>query len=175
MKILITGATGLVGSRLIETLFIEGFNDINILTRNKEKAQKNSQFPVNVFSWDYQKNFIEDGALDGVQVVIHLAGEGVADGRWSATRKKRILESRSMGTKTLMDAINEKGDSVKKIISASAIGIYGDRGDEKLNENSTQADGFLADVCKEWEGAITRNNPKNIKNHQVAYGQMPRL
>jgi len=170
MRILITGATGMVGSRLLETLFTQGFSDINILTRDKEAAQKNSQFPVKAFNWDYQKNFIESGALDGVETVIHLAGEGVADGRWSSERKKRILESRSLGTKVLMDEINKNHSSVKKIISASAIGIYGDRADEQLNEQSSHDDGFLADVCEKWEAAISDNNHHNIQAHHIRVG-----
>ena len=90
MKILITGATGLVGLKLVETLFLKGHTDIRILSRNKEKAKKKFPFPVELYEWNPSTNYIEPTALDNVNIVIHLAGENVAKGRWTNKNFDRI-------------------------------------------------------------------------------------
>ena len=105
MKILITGATGLVGSKLLEELALAGHDDMRVLSTNKVRAKEQICFPVEVFEWNPLKNSIEDGALEGVDIIFHLAGESVADGRWSSERKKRILDSRVNGTKLLLNEI----------------------------------------------------------------------
>jgi uncharacterized protein (TIGR01777 family) len=147
MKILITGATGLVGTRLIEELFIQGHDDVRILTTSSYRGQ----FPVEVFTWSPSGNEIQDGALENVDIVINLAGENVAGGRWSEARKQRILKSRTQGLELLMKAIKSSTTTPKKLLSSSAIGIYGDAGAEELSEASNLATGFLADVCQKWE------------------------
>jgi uncharacterized protein (TIGR01777 family) len=92
-------------------------------------------------------------ALDGVDAVVHLAGESIAPGRWTPERKRRIHESRSMGTRVLADALAALPNPPRVLVSASAIGIYGDRGDAILDETSAAGGGFLADVCRAWEAA----------------------
>lgn len=170
MKILITGATGFVGSRLLETLFTKGYDDIRILTRNKKKALKNSPFPIEAFEWDLAAGIIEKGALTGVDAVFHLAGEGVAGGRWSESRKKKILDSRVDGTRLLIKAIQGELRPPKKFITASAIGIYGDRGEESLNAESTNGQGFLANVCKQWENIALNHGIVEMDSHALRVG-----
>ena len=168
--ILISGATGLVGRRLVETLISKGHSKIKILTRNKESAKKNFPFPVEIYKWDPTLGTIEQGALDDVQTVFHLAGEGVADGRWSESRKARILNSRVRGTQTLIKSIEESANKPKKFISASAIGIYGDRDQESLTEESHHGSGFLADVCKQWENLAQNHNVEGMNSYSIRIG-----
>jgi uncharacterized protein (TIGR01777 family) len=164
MKILITGATGFVGRRLIETLMTSGYEDIRILTRNKNKCIENKEFPIDVFEWNPLTNYIEVGALDGVDHIIHLAGEGVADGRWNSKKKEMILSSRVKGTKTLINAIERSGTIPTKFISASAIGIYGNRFTEALDTDSSLGSDYLANVCKKWEKLCLNHNINGMKS-----------
>ena len=90
-------------------------------------------------------------ALEGADAVVHLAGENIAAGRWTAERKRRILESRRLGTRLLASSLSRLSAPPRVLISASAIGYYGDRGEEVLKDNSRPGQGFLADVCREWE------------------------
>jgi len=112
-------------------------------------------FPVSFFEWDPERNIIQEGAVENVDVIIHLAGESVAAGRWTQERKDKILKSRQQGTSLLIKAIKNSikngHQKPKKFISASAIGIYGDRGDETLTEETQSSTGFLAEVCQTWE------------------------
>lgn len=170
MKILITGATGFVGSRLLETLITSGHEDLRILTRNKDRYLKTSEFPVEVYEWDPSKMHIEEGAIEGVDCIIHLAGEGVADGRWNSAKKERILSSRVNGTSLLMEAIKKSTSKPKKFLSASAIGIYGNRDDELLNSESTLGDDYLADVCKKWEELCLNHEIEGMKSTCLRVG-----
>lgn len=170
MKILITGASGFVGTCLIEKLIDSGHQDIRILTRNIEKFEKECSLPVDVFYWNPKDHYIEVGALENVDYVIHLAGEGVADGRWNEDKKGRILSSRVEGTKLLMDEIKKGVTTPRKFISASAIGIYGDRGEEVLDSKSTLGTGFLAEVCKQWESICLNNEIKDMQGICIRTG-----
>lgn len=147
MKALVTGATGLVGKRLVPA--IDG--EARALTRDQARGEK--ALPgARVFEWDALGPLPAD-ALEGVDTVFHLLGEPVGEGRWTDEKKKRIRESREGSTRALVGSIGgmEEGKRPKVLVSASAVGIYGDRGDEVLTERSALGDGFLADVCKDWE------------------------
>jgi len=170
MKILITGATGFVGSRLIESLFLMGHANIRILTRNRLSALNHIPFPVEVYEWDPDTSLIEDGALVGVNAVIHLAGESVAEGRWTAEKKEKILSSRLKSTQLLIETIKQQQYPPQKFISASAIGIYGDRGEESLNGDSANGKGFLADVCKQWEELSLYHGISAMNSHVLRVG-----
>ena len=170
MKILITGATGLVGTRLLETLFMKGYGDVNVLSRSPKKAEENSPFPINAFKWDPSKREIDHQALKNVDIIIHLAGESVAEGRWTKEKKEKILSSREDSTSLLMTAIGESGASPKKFIGASAIGIYGDRFEEALTEQSSNANGFLADVCKTWEELTLNHHINGMNSYAIRVG-----
>ncbi|WP_163336564.1 TIGR01777 family oxidoreductase [Desulfopila sp. IMCC35008] len=142
MRTLISGCTGLVGSALIESLHSAG-HDIRCLKRNKDAS-------LSTF-WDTRDLFSEDDDSQPFNHVIHLAGENVANGRWSTTRKKAILESRVEGTRQLVQYLATLKTPPETLLCASAVGFYGSRGDELLNEHSGLGGGFLADVCKQWE------------------------
>jgi len=144
-KILVTGASGLVGSRLTEMLLEKGHH-VSHLGRSK----KNGSIPA--FVWDVENKFIDLQALEGVDTIIHLAGAGIADQRWTAQRKKEILQSRTHSTKLLFDTLRNHSHTVKTFVGASAIGYYGFGLDQEVfTEESKAGSGFLADVTREWE------------------------
>ncbi|MFO0885476.1 MAG: TIGR01777 family oxidoreductase [Pirellulales bacterium] len=147
MKALVTGATGFVGKRLLTHL-----KGANVLSRDAAKAEKSlASFGVKAFSWAPTKEMPPLAALEGVDAVFHLAGDSVAEGRWTAAKKKRMWDSRIEGTKNLVNALAQLDRRPKVLVSASAIGFYGDRGDEILEEGAKPASGYLADLCREWE------------------------
>ncbi|GAB2625002.1 TIGR01777 family oxidoreductase [Emticicia sediminis] len=146
MNILITGGTGMIGHRLTELLLAKG-HKVSYLSRKKEKLPN-----VEVFQWDIQKGYIEEGALEAADYVVHLAGAGIADKRWTDERKKEIIDSRIQPIELINKYLQEKNIQPKGFISASAIGIYGgDTGDIKLDESSVLGNDFLAECTKLWE------------------------
>ncbi len=148
-KVLITGGTGLIGSRLTELLLEKGY-EVAYLSRRKSEETR-----VKAYRWDLEKGYIAEEAIRGADCIIHLAGAGVADERWTARRKKEILESRIQSSRLLYEGLQRVPNQVKTFLSASAIGIYGaDRGEELLTENSSTGNDFLAEVTKAWEGAV---------------------
>lgn len=170
MKIMITGATGLVGTRLLEKLVLSGYEDIRVLTQNKEKAKKIIPFPVTFFSWSPEKDTIEAGALEDVNVILHLAGENISDGRWNEAKKKRILDSREKSTALLIKEIKKLKTPPQKFISSSAVGIYGCTTDEIINEDHKHGDDFLARVCKTWESTLLESSIKEMSIHCIRTG-----
>ena len=162
MEILISGASGLIGSKLSPALTSAGHN-VRHLVRSKTKASASDVV------WDPKANQLDTVALRGVEAVIHLAGENIA-GRWTAAKKAAIRESRVHGTRMLAEAIAGLDRPPKALICASAIGFYGDRGDETLTENSAPGTGFLPDVCKEWEAATKPASDKGIRTVFLRFG-----
>ncbi|WP_242926868.1 TIGR01777 family oxidoreductase [Pontibacter vulgaris] len=146
-KILITGGSGLVGSRLSEMLIDLGY-EVAHLSRNPDKFSRYKSF-----KWDMRQPYIDDNAIGWADYVVHLAGASVADEKWTDERKQEIRNSRVNGTNLLYSCLQKSNHHVKGFISASAIGIYGNSGDQLMSEESTLADDFLADVCKDWEAA----------------------
>ncbi|RZK68493.1 MAG: NAD-dependent epimerase/dehydratase family protein, partial [Pedobacter sp.] len=146
--ILITGATGTIGKRLISVLQMSG-HSISILSR-KPRTIKN----VKVYVWNVNKQQIDLNCLSGTDTIIHLAGENIAEKKWTKERKQQIIESRTLSTRLLYRAITETNAAVKTFISASAVGFYGNRGDEILTEESGSGSGFMATCCKLWEDAV---------------------
>ena len=154
MRIIITGGTGLIGAELSDGLVRDGHQ----LTSLVRAAKSSSMNATTFLRWDVERSEIEDASkLEGHNAVIHLAGENVAGGRWTAERKRRIRDSRVKGTRLLVDTLARLKAPPKTFLSASATGFYGsDRGAEKLTEESTPGDDFLADVCREWEAEALR-------------------
>ncbi len=147
MKALVTGATGLIGSRLLGSL-----EQPRVLVRDVERARRHHA-GIDALAWDAARP-LPSGALDGIDVVFHLAGAPVAEGRLTAARKRAVRESRVFGTRRMVQALAEsagRGGRPPVLVNASAVGFYGSRGDEVLTERSDKGDGFLADVCAEWE------------------------
>ena len=148
MHVLITGSSGLVGSALIPYLGERGWRVTRLLRRPSDEA--GSAF------WDPVEGILDPAIFDGVDAVVHLAGAGIADARWSESRKQLIHSSRIGPTQLLSKVLAKlagKGRGPRILLSASAVGYYGDRGDEELTEDSTPGAGFLANLCQEWEGA----------------------
>jgi uncharacterized protein (TIGR01777 family) len=149
MKVVMTGSTGLVGSALVRSLETAG-HGVTRLLRPASRAQVGA---ADVGAWDPAAAHVDSAALEGRELVVHLAGDNIASGRWTAVKKARIRASRVEGTRVLCEAIAKLSQPPKTVICASAIGYYGDRGEEILDESSAPGEGFLASVCREWEAA----------------------
>jgi hypothetical protein len=147
MKAMVTGATGFVGPRLLRLL-----DSPVVLSRNADRARTAlGSLAGPIYRWDPLQGPPPAQAFEGVDVVLHLAGESVAEGRWTAAQKARIRDSRVIGTRHLVQGIAQAAAKPKTLVSASAVGYYGDRGEEELTETAAPAHDFLADVCVEWE------------------------
>jgi len=168
MNVLVTGATGFVGKRLCKKLYEQG-HAITVLSRSGEKAKDAFPFPVKAFAWDASKENPPAEAFNGVEGVVHLAGEGIADKRWSESRKRAIHDSRSGGTQKLVKTISGLSKKPKVVVSASAIGWYGNRGNEELTETSSLGTGFLPEVCRDWEKPID-SLPSEIRTVKIRIG-----
>jgi uncharacterized protein len=148
MKILITGATGLIGRSVCRSLINEG-HQLVVLSMRPPAAIDLAG--VIAFQWEPEAGPPPAGALEGVEAVIHLAGEPVAAARWTEEQKRRIRDSRKKGSRNLVAGMRATPRPPKVLVSASAVGFYGDRGDEVLDESSDPGSGFLSEVCLDWE------------------------
>ncbi len=149
MKVAITGATGFIGKSLCPQLQGDG-KELVLFARDTRSAQ--SSFPgARVIEWDAVAGPPPVGSLDGIDAVVHLLGEGIANGRWSSSRKRSIRESRVEGTRNLVQALRDSAQPPGLLVSSSAVGFYGSRGDEELDESSEPGGGFLGEVCQAWE------------------------
>ena len=155
MKILVTGSGGLIGSALLDALKSD---ETTRLVRSRTKEG----FPPSIF-WDPKTGEIEQEKLEGFDGVVHLAGEGIAQGRWTLSKKARIRESRLRGTRFLCETLVHLSRPPKVLVCASAIGYYGNRGEESLRETSRPGAGFLAQLCQEWESAAQSASQKGIR------------
>ena len=145
MKIAITGASGLIGSALVVHLRSEGHEVYRLVRRSATAPDE--------ISWDPTAGTLDLAALQGVEGVVHLAGAGVGDHRWSDAYKKEILDSRVNGTNTIVRAITQLDPKPRVLVSGSAIGWYGDTADREVDESAPAGAGFLADVVRAWEAA----------------------
>jgi uncharacterized protein (TIGR01777 family) len=161
MNVLISGATGLIGSALIPELESEGHQTTR-LTRSPRSGGD--------VVWNPDAGEIDASRLVGHDAVVHLAGESIAEGRWTAERKRRILESRRQGTGLLAETIANLAEPPRVMVSASAVGYYGDRGNELLREDSGPGNNFLAEVCQVWEGAADPAREAGIRVVHTRFG-----
>ena len=169
MKILITGATGLVGTKLVKLLMSEG-HEIHYLTTRQSAVENELRYKG--FLWDVKNMTIDETCLDGVDTIIHLAGETVFQ-RWTDDAKKRIMDSRINSTQLLLDLLNKNENQVQQVITASAIGIYPDQQNGKpLRENDIPptANNFLADVCLAWESMGMQFSEMGLRHATVRIG-----
>lgn len=155
MKILVSGASGLIGTALVPFLTTGG-HAVTPLVRSQPRPG------VNGILWDPERGVHDPASLEGFDAVVHLAGENLV-GRWTANKRTRIRDSRVMGTKTLCDTLARLSSPPKVIVSASAVGYYGDRGAEVLTDESPAGQGFLAGVCQAWEEATLPAVQRNIR------------
>lgn len=150
MNILITGGSGLVGRNLSMELIRKG-HKVKWLSRKEDFSKS-----IPRYKWDVKKNEIDLRALEDIDAIVHLAGKSVGEGRWTNKAKKEILESRIQSTKTLISAINSMEKPPEVVVCASAIGIYGDTGQDWVDEDADIGEDFLADVVRQWEEEMDR-------------------
>ena len=150
MKIIITGATGSIGRRLVQKLTSRG-DEVTIFTRNLNNAQKKIANPSKYVKWDFERLNDWKNELNGADIVVHLAGANLGAKRWNDEYKKLAYESRIISTRNLVEAIKTVEQKPKAFICSSAVGIYGNRYDEVLDETSPLGNDFLANLCNDWE------------------------
>ena len=159
MKVLLTGGTGFIGNELGRKLVEQG-HSVVCLTRDVERAKSKLSYPCEIFQWA-GAGPVSKEAIHEVDAVVNMIGEGVADKNWSKERKQALRSSRIDATRDLVESF-EGAQTLKTFVSFSAVGYYGDRSDEILDEESTKGDGFLADLCEDWENAakaIVKSHP----------------
>ena len=148
--ILLTGGTGLIGSILTEQLLAKGYS-VSHLSRVPGKNPK-----VKTYLWDITKGEIDPHCIDGVDTIVHLAGAGIAEKRWTKKRKKVLVDSRTKSIGLIYEVMKNHPHKVKNLVSASATGYYGNRGDELLTEDSKPTFDFLSTCCVAWEKAVDK-------------------
>ena len=161
MKIAIAGASGLIGSAFINSVEEDGA-EVTRLVRSSPKAGE--------IEWHPNQDSIEPGKLQGFEAIVSLAGENVAEGRWTDEKKKKIHDSRVHGTHLISEAIAKLEPKPRVFLCASATGIYGDRPDETLTEQSDSGGGFLAGVCREWEKATEPASQAGVRVVNLRFG-----
>ena len=168
-QIIITGATGSIGQRLVKELNAKG-KKVIIFTRNTENARKKSPNTVKYVKWDYKNPEEWKNQLNGVDTFIHLAGANLSSKRWNEEFKKLAYDSRVLSTRNLVEAIKAAEKKPKAFICASAVGIYGDRYDEILDETSAPGNDFLANFCKDWEKEAKKVEELGVRRVSVRTG-----
>ena len=163
MKILVSGSHGLVGKALIRSLTDDSHEVVRLVRRERIFGDPEVE-------WHPNQGRIDAQHLEGFDAVVHLAGENIASGRWTGEKKRAIRESRVKGTTLLSESLARLSRPPSVFLSASAIGYYGDRGDEPVTEESMPGEGFLADVCVEWEKATQRAAEKGIRTVCTRFG-----
>jgi uncharacterized protein len=165
MKILVSGATGLVGSALVPSLATAG-HEVTRLVRARDGASRSA------ITWDPARGLLDAASLEGFDAVVHLTGESIATGRWNAAKKARIQDSRVLSTSLIAGTIARLSRPPKVLLCASAIGYYGDRGDEVLAEDSPPGVDFLSRVCRAWEAASEPAVQKGVRVVRHRFGMI---
>lgn len=162
--VLITGGTGLLGEKIVNRLHTLGYK-VHILSRNAGE-----KWGCKVFAWNYKEEKIDLKAFENMHHIIHLVGENVGEGRWTSKRKLEIKDSRIKTAKLLYKTIEQNNFPIKSFISASAIGYYGNSGSIAVSEKQKKGEGFLSDICKDWENVADEFTIINIKVVKVRIG-----
>jgi uncharacterized protein (TIGR01777 family) len=160
MKVIVTGSTGLVGRALVRSLLSDG-QEVTRLVRGG--AQEFRAPGTKAVQWEPEKGLVNAAELEGHDAAVHLAGDPIAEGRWDDEKKRRIRESRVKGTRLLAETLAGLSEKPRVLVSASATGFYGDRGDEVLQEESASGEDFLSEVCREWEKATLAASQAGIR------------
>ncbi len=161
MKVLVSGSHGLLGSSLVPFLTTRGHEVLRLVRGDAAEGE---------VAWDPEHGKLSASDLEGVQAVVHLAGENIAARRWSTVQKARIASSRTSGTRLLCEALRELQSKPECVVCASAVGIYGDRGEEEVDEESLPGSGFLAEVCRDWEGSTRVAGEAGIRVVNLRFG-----
>jgi uncharacterized protein (TIGR01777 family) len=161
MKVLVTGASGMVGSRLTQQMTADGHAVVPLVRRDARSGE---------VQWKPSAGELAVDGLEGFDGVVHLAGENIAEGRWTAAKKARIRDSRVDTTRLLCEKLSQTERPPKVLVSASAIGFYGEAGDQPLTEDSPAGEGFLPTVCQQWEAATAPAASAGIRVVQLRIG-----
>jgi len=156
-RILITGGSGSVGTALSVSLLRNGY-EVCHLSRSRGKTPD-----IATFIWNIAKGEIDERCIEGVNTIIHLAGAGIADKRWTDKRKTEIIESRTHSIALIYDLLSRKKNSVKTVLSASASGFYSNRGDQLLDENALPLNDFMSNCCVLWEQAVDKGSKLGLR------------
>ena len=167
-NVLVTGGTGFIGSRVCTALHQQG-DTVHVLSRNPERAQTKVESARACYGWDPETEKMPAEATNGMASVVHLAGETIA-GRWNADKKRRIRDSRILSTRNLVESLAATDTKPDTLVCASAIGYYGDSGDEHFTEVSPPGNDFLAKTCQEWETEAHKATDLGIRVVTVRIG-----
>ena len=162
MRIAITGSSGLIGGGLATALEADGHQVVRVV--------RGAAGAPNTVHWDIERGEIDAAALEGLDGVVHLAGEGIGEKRWTDEQKRKVLESRTKGTHLLAGALASLDRKPPVLVSGAAVGVYGDRGDEQLTEASAPGTGFLAEVVVAWEAAAAPAEAAGIRVPRIRTG-----
>jgi uncharacterized protein (TIGR01777 family) len=160
MKVIVTGSGGLVGRAFVRSLLADGHTVTRLVRGGAQQFRAPGTAAV---EWNPESGAIDAKELEGHDAAVHLAGEPVAEGRWDEAKKRRILESRVKGTRLIAETLAGLREKPRVLVSASAIGFYGDRGDEVMREESASGEGFLSEVCREWEKATLAASQAGVR------------
>lgn len=163
LRVAVSGAGGLIGSTLTAML-TGGGHEVVRLIRSPSGSDEGGAL------WDPARGLLEPSAMEGLDAVVHLAGDNIGQGRWTAAKKRRIQRSRVQATEQLVRSLSQLERPPRIFVGASAVGIYGDRREEVLTEDSSSGSGFLAEVCKEWEGAASRVSEFGARSVTARFG-----
>jgi uncharacterized protein len=172
MRIAVTGSTGLIGTALSRSLRADGHDIVRLVRRSSGDARRyetagrvpgTSEPPPSEVMWDPKGQYVDTSGLVGCDAVVHLAGAGVGDRRWTPAYKKEIRDSRVLGTAAIADALASLDELLPTLVVGTAIGYYGDTGDRAVDESSPPGQGFLPDLCQEWEDAAAAAEEAGIR------------
>ncbi|MFJ1746664.1 TIGR01777 family oxidoreductase [Streptomyces sp. NPDC088116] len=155
MKIAVTGSTGLIGSALVHSLRTDGHEVVRVVRRTSRSADE--------VEWDPVRQYVDARGLHGCEAVVHLAGAGIADQRWTEAYKREIRESRILGTAAIAEAVASLHTPPRVLVCGSAIGFYGDTGDRAVDESAPPGDGFLPSLCVDWEESASAAEEEGVR------------
>lgn len=171
MKIVIAGGTGFIGRQVCRVLIDEG-HSIIVLSRHPESTPASANTRARVIQWNGREDGPWATRCDGAEVVINLSGAPIADRRWTPARKRELVDSRVLTTQALLASIAKWNTKPHTFITASGVGLYGDRGSEEVNEDSPRGKGFLAELCHAWEAAAKQGEALGLRVLPVRFGMV---